>query len=192
MAAVSQVAAATRTFTPEAAGTVTFFPILELLYVQSDADIMTMCFSTTEQNLEYRRGFFEFRLPPFPRGIVEATLTITETRGGRTSEPLPTDVHELSYYAADLVVDTADFDAPTTLIGTLETDPNDPPELRPIRFNVTDAVRNTPGRNLGFRLKLQVDPDHGCAPFAGSEFGSLYIEPPRLEIRLRPRPRSAN
>lgn len=190
--AVGEVGALTpATLTPETVGTIAFFPNLDLLHLAS-GEIQSTCFNTTGENLEFRRGFVEFGLPHFPRGILEATLILTETRGGWTSIPLPTDVHEVSSYAADLVVDTADYDAPATLVGTLETDPNDPPELREIRFNVTEVVRRAHGNRLGFRIKLQNDPSAPCTSFAGSDFGGLYHYPPRLEISARDLPGPGN
>jgi hypothetical protein len=178
-------ATATATLQPQAAGTVTFFPNFDLLFVQSNGDISSLCFNTTGDNLQFRRGFVEFAIPVSPKRVVKATLTITETRGGQSSTPRPPDVHELSSYPADLVVGTQDYDAPAVLIGTFETDANDPPDLRKITFDVTEAVRQSRKSEIGFRIKLQIDPAGPCVDFAGSEFGGLFFEPPSLEIEFR-------
>lgn len=162
---------AATTLHPKAAGTVTFFPNFDLLFVQSDSDIYSTCFNTTGENLEFRRGFMEFRMPVPPHRVLRAALTITETRGAVTATPLPPDVHELSSYPADLVVGTADYDAPVLDIATFETDSNEQPNLRKLTFDVTEAVRQARKKAIGFRIKLQVDPDGPCVDFAGSTFG---------------------
>ena len=173
------------TIYPKAAGTVTRFPNFNLLFVQSDSDIQSTCFDTTGENLEFRRGFMEFRLPVPNHVVVRATLRLTESRGV-TTFPLPPDVHELSAYPADLVVDPADYDAPTLDLATFETDPNDDPSLSNLTFDVTDAVRHLGGRTIGFRIKLQIDPDAPCVEFqqAGSGFGGLYNNQPSLELEF--------
>ncbi len=175
--------------TPKAAGTLAFFPHFELLFVRSESDIQSTCFNTTGENLEFRRGFMEFRLPVPPPRVVRATLTITETRA-TISTPLPPDVHELSSYSADLAVDTSDYDAPTIDITTFETDPNEPPNLRELRFDVTEAVQQARRKAIGFRIKLQIDPDEPCVDFAGSGFGGLFVQPPVLEVEFRGGPGS--
>jgi len=187
LSAVTPVVAATATATllPKAAGTLTFFPNFDLLLVQSDGEISSLCFSTDADNLQFRRGFVEFAMPVSPKRVVKATLTITENQTGQITTPKPPDVHELSLYPADLVVGTRDYDAPTTLIGTFETNVNDPPALRRFTFDVTDAIRQSGKGGIGFRIKLQIDPAGPCVDFAGSDFGGLFFEPPSLAIEIQ-------
>jgi len=173
---------AVMTLTPKAAGTVTRFPNFNLLYVQSDSDVYSTCFNTTGENLEFRRGFMEYRLPVSPRVVVRATLTLTETRAVITT-PVPPDVHEVSAYPADLVVTTTDYDTPTQNITTFETDANEEPNPH-VAIDVTDAVQQAKGRQIGFRIKLQIDPDGPCVNFAGSGFNGLFNNPPTLEIEF--------
>lgn len=184
-AAPAMAGTATMTLHPKAAGTVTRFPNFNLTYVQSDSDIQSTCFDTTGENLEFRRGFMEFRLPVPNHVIVRATLKLTETRGV-TTFPFPPDVHELSSYPADLVVDETDYDASTHEVTTFETDMNDDPSLSNLTFDVTDAVRQSRGKTIGFRIKLQIDPDAPCAQLqsAGSSFGGLSAGQPTLEIEF--------
>jgi hypothetical protein len=173
------------TIHPKAAGTVTKLPNFNLLFVQSDSDIQSTCFDTTGENLEFRRGFMEFRLPVPIHVIVRATLRLTESRGV-TTFPFPPDVHELSSYPADLVVDETDYDAPTQEVATFETDVNQDPSLSGLTFDVTDAVRQLRGKAIGFRIKLQIDPDAPCVEFqsAGSSFGGLSSLQPSLDLEL--------
>jgi hypothetical protein len=185
LAVVTPAAAGTTTLSPQVVGTIVDFPILHQRYVQNGV-IYSTCFSTTGENLEFRRGYMEFDVPVRSKRVLSATLTITETKGGWTATPFPPDVHEVSFYPADLVVDLADYDAPTVPLATFETDPNDPIGLRKLRFDVTSAIQNAKRDKVGFRIKLQIDPG-GCAGFAGSTFGEIYIEPPRLEIVSRGR-----
>lgn len=186
LAAVTPVAAGTTTLSPRVVGTIVDFPNLHYRYVQNGV-LYSTCFDTTGENLEFRRGYMEFDVPVRSKRVISATLTITETRGGWTATPLPPDVHELSFYPADLVVDLADYDARAVPLASFETDSNDPIELRKIRFDVTSAIRIARQDKVGFRIKLQVDPNGGCPTFAGSTFGEIYIEPPRLEIVSRGR-----
>jgi hypothetical protein len=189
LATVSLLVAASGTATtsirPQALGSVTFFPNFDLLFVRDTGRMLSSCSNTTGENLEFNRGFMEFSLPVVPMRVVKATLIVTETRTGTTTTPKPPDVHELSVYPADLVIGTADYDASADLIGTFETDVNDPPDLRRFTFDVTDAIRRLRKRDVGFRIKMQIDPDGPCDDFAGSEFGDVSIERPTLEIEFR-------
>ena len=51
-------------------------------------------------------------------------------------------------------------------------------------IDVTDAVQQAKGREIGFRIKLQIDPDGPCVNFAGSGFNGLFNNPPTLEIEF--------
>jgi len=169
------------TIYPQASGTIRYFPILNILDFApiGNSPIQSHCFDTTGENLEWRRGFVEFGIPVFPDRIKTATITVVEPNNGWVAAPLPPDVHELFYYPADLVVDPGDFDQPTTLIGTFETDNNDPPGV-PLTFifDVTRAVREAQGSALGFRIKLQIDPASPCAEFdfAGTELAPITLQ----------------
>lgn len=136
-----------------------------------------------------RRGFAEFIVPSLPGHVREATLVLTETRG-TVSFPMPPNTHELSWYEGDLVLVGSDFDAPTTLLTTFQTDANDP--TRTFRFDVTKIFRlgrrggqDFAGHILGFRVRLAQESGAAC-DVDGSEFGSLSTIPPRIEIRLGP------
>lgn len=158
------LAAQTTSLTPSASGTIRFFPdfsppLLGLAPVGNA--IQSTYFKTTATNREFRRGFFEFAIPAC---VTSATLTLTENRGV-ISAPVPPDTHSLSYYQdADLVITTADFDRPTTSITTFDTDANLVPQI--LSFDVSEVAAQSSAANLGFRVKLAVDP-----AFAG--FGSL-------------------
>ena len=141
--------------------------------------IQSTYFRTTLGNKEFRRGFAEFQIPAFATSVQKATLVLTESRGW-TAYPLPPDVHELSFYPADLVVSVEDYDRPTTLIATLETDANE--DTRVFTFDVTTILRMFQGGNLGFRVKLALDPTLDIYGFAGSGFGELSTTPPRIEV----------
>ena len=78
--------------------------------------MLSFCANTTGENLEFNRGFMEFALPVVPPRVVKATLIVTETRNSSTTTPKPPDVHELAVYPADLVIGTADYDAPAALL----------------------------------------------------------------------------
>ena len=173
------------TVQPTVTGTLTFFPIFGNLYVQG-GDLQSTCFDTTTQNLEWRRAFIEFELPAAPAQIVRATLRITEPNNGWSAFPLPTDVHEVSLYPGDLVVDPSDYDVPTLPVGTIETDSNDDPVPRSFELDVTQAIRQMAKQVVGVRIKLQIDPTAPCVEFqqAGSEFGSLYLDPPTLQLEI--------
>jgi hypothetical protein len=168
---------------PKATGTVRFLPELGILETApAGSDIQSSYGKTTEINREFHRGFMEFAIPPVDGQVLEATLFLGET-GARIVEPRPPDLHELSYYPADLDVNIDDFDRPTTLLDTFETDANlDPAEFS---FDVTRPVNDFRGRNLGFRIKLAADPDHDQDGWLGSEFGSLAAPTPRLEIKTK-------
>jgi hypothetical protein len=189
LAAVTpQVAAAgtaTTSIQAQVLGTVTDFPNFGLLFVRDNGRMLSGCFDTTGENLEFDRGFMEFAMPVVPKRVVKATLTITETRNAMTTTPLPPDVHELAVYPADLVISPEDYDAPAALISTFETDGNDPPDLRQFTFDVTDAIHLLKKKTVGFRIKLQIDPAGPCIDFAGSEFDDVSIARPTLEIEFR-------
>ena len=192
LAAVTPSGAGSRVVTiePAATGTLAFFPVFDILRLQG-GDLQSTCFVTTDQNLEWRRSFFEFELPVPARRIVRATLIITETNGVFVPTPLPTDVHEVSAYPGDLVVDLSDYDAPTLPVGTIETDPNDDPNPHSFELDVTRAIRQLRKDAVGFRIKLQVDPDAPCVEVgtAGSAFGGPFFYPPTLRLEVRSGPK---
>ena len=130
-----------------------------------DGDAQSSYFRTTASNREFRRGFAEFVIPAFPE-IFGATLALRETRAS-ISLPVPPDRHELSSYTdVDLVVTTSDFDRPTTLLATFETDANLPDQT--FEFDASSLV--VPGARVGVRVKLEVDPSETGFRFLGSAF----------------------
>ena len=172
----------TSTILPETTGSIERFPFLGITQPGGAGyDIQSTCFMTTETNLRFRRGFMEFSVPLFRKGIISATLIITESKMGEVPfPPFPPDVHELSYYPADLSVDVSDYDASTELFATLETDNNE--VNRVFTFDVTDIARESNGSALGFRIKLEIDPSTVCSGSEGSAFGDVFIVPPKLVI----------
>jgi len=188
--ATAPVAAVTHTtLAPADAGTVRFLPSVNILERSLNTDIVSSCQLRLGVIVDFRRGFVEFAIPTFRKAVDKAVLVITDNNGAFTPSPAPPAVHEISFYPGDLRVETTDYDVPTTLIGTFETSINDDPSNpRPLRFDVTEAVRQSQGGNLGFRIKLQLDPQE-CPPLNnGSEFGSLFQLPPILEITSRGTP----
>jgi hypothetical protein len=152
---------------PQLTGSLEPFTILPV----SD-ELQSICLSEPE-----RRGFVEFIVPSLPGHIGRAILVLTETRGF-SAFPVPPTTHELSYYAGDLALDGSDFDKPTTLITTFQTDVNEPGAT--FKFDVTSIVQSFEGRILGFRVRMQ--PGFDCST-GGSAFGSLSTIPPVIEIR---------
>lgn len=141
-------------------------------------------FRTTDTNREFRRGFAEFAIPDLTGGLVSAKLVLWETRA-TTAFPLPPDRHELSTYEeVDLAVTTSDFDRPTTLFATFETDGNT--EGAVFEWDVTSLVAAHEGSRLGFRVKLAADPTETLFGFAGTSFdGSSTPEGFRIELTTR-------
>jgi hypothetical protein len=168
---------------PVVSGTIRYFPELGVLEAAPlCSEIQSTFFKTTEVNREFRRGFLEFAVPEIDGEIQRATLILGESRGW-TAQPLPADLHEISYYPADLEVTADDFGQSTTPLDTFETDPN----LQPAQFSfdVTSLVNEFRGKELGFRIKLALDPLQDQACWQGSEFGSLSAVTPSLEISTK-------
>lgn len=163
------------TVAPYVVGSLTFFPEFGIgPRVQSTDSVRSVYFRTTADNRQFDRGFAEFALPLVP-DLFRATARFDECHGW-TAFPLPPDIHELSYYpAADLQVDAADWDRPTTLVTTLETDVNRL-ELASFSVNVTDMVIQYQGSAVGLRFKLAADPALLSFGFAGSQFCNVRIE----------------
>jgi hypothetical protein len=168
---------------PTDSGTVRFLPELGILEAGVVGnDIQSTYGRTRDLNREFRRGFFEFAVPEFSTGIVNATLTMNENRV-QASDPFPPDLHELSYYPADLVVNGDDYERPTTFIASFETDINVSPQR--LSFDVTSLISRFEGRNLGFRIKLDADPSWTDFTNLGSAFAW-----PRMEVNVVPDPSS--
>ena len=175
------------TLAPTATGTIRHSPELGILdRAPVGGGIQSTYFRTTEMNREFRRGFLEFAIPDISGEIAGATLVLPEHRAW-TSHPLPPDVHGLAYYPADLIVNTDDFDRPTTFLAFFETDVNLPTET--FSFDVTTLVREFQTRQLGFRIKLESDPllaDYGAFGSGISE--PVHSTPPRIEVTVVPEP----
>jgi len=165
---------------PTDTGTIRFFPELGILNAPVGDSIQSTYLKTTDQNRQFQRGFIEFTIPVFNEEIQQATLILTENRG-TTTFPFPPDLHELSFYQSDLVVDTSDYNRPTTLLTSFETDVNEPVQI--FSFDVTSLINQFQGDNLGLRIKLAVDPTLNAFTVIGSSFGTLNnINSPRLEL----------
>ena len=171
----------TLTILAAATGTVRSMPefgILERAPVGDD--IQSTYFRTTAQNREFRRGFAEFLIPEIPGHVVSATLVIAEG-GGWVSAPRDPDRHALSYYLADLSVDVADYDRPARLLGCFDTDQN--LEHERFAFDVRHLVRTYQGGDLGFRIRLLVDPTYASMDSLGADFQTNHqADPVRIEI----------
>ena len=162
---------------PQVTGSVRYLPQIGLLEPAPVGGLIESTFWQLNL-LEFRRGFAELQIPAFETSVRKATLVLTET-AGPISDPMPPDTHELSFYAADLVVSVEDYDRPTTPIATFQTDANGPAGV--FTFDVTAVLAQFRGKGLGFRVKLTCDPQCGGG-FGGSQFGELSTIPPRIEV----------
>ncbi len=147
------------------------------------SDVQSTYFRTTPTNRTFRRGFLEFLIPDFDGTLVSATLLLG-TGGGGTSNPVPPDRHELSYYDADLVVDADDYYAPSWPVAEFETDINNTDGER-FSFDLTAVVDAYKGRNLGLRIKLAVDPDYVALGSLGRGFLSSASSYPARIVLVR-------
>src|SRR6185503_3292996 len=84
---------------------------------------------TTADNRHFRRGFAEFAIPVLPVRFSSGQLLLTMSPQGG-------DQHELSYYVADLTIDTNDFDRPTIPLTAFQRPPSQ--EVQTLVFDVTD------------------------------------------------------
>jgi len=169
------------TLLPRETGSIRFFPTLGLAdRAPVGGLVQSLCFTHTEAFWEFRRGFMEFEIPAFPIPVLEARIVLTETRG-TGSVPVPPDLHELSSYPADLAVSVEDYDRPTTFVAAFETDVNEPAGT--FSFDISNLLGRYQGGDLGFRVKLAMDPDGVCAN-QGSSFGEPSALPPRIEVTL--------
>jgi hypothetical protein len=175
------------TIAPSATGTIRHNPELGILdRAPVGESIQSTYFRTTEMNREFRRGFLEFAVPNISGEIVSATLVLPEHRAW-TSHPVPPDVHGLAYYPADLTINTDDLDRPTTFLASFETDANLPTQT--FSFDVTALVRDFQGSQLGFRIKLDADPQRADFGTSGSGISELaHSIPPHLEVTVVPEP----
>jgi hypothetical protein len=168
----------TSTILPSATGTIAFFPEFGLWGTPVGDDIQSTFFRTTPVNREFRRGFLEFVIPRefvLSRSggtIVSATLLLSDECGGCgwISFPTPPDAHEIGCYAADLVVETNDYHVGTMPVATFETDANVFPEN--FSIDVREVVEQFRGGNVGFRIKLAVDPEYFGEGHLGSGFAN--------------------
>jgi len=161
------------TLTPAASATIRCLPELGLLQTAPVGNmVQSTYFKTTDLNREFRRGFIEFAIPQIQGKIFSATLILRETRG-YTAFPLPPDLHQITFYNADLVVNIDDYNRPTTFLASFETDNNDLPQT--FSFDIAQLIAEFKGSNLGFRIKLAVDPMWNEDGFLGSGFSAAII-----------------
>lgn len=162
-------------------GTASFLPELGILArAPVGADIQSTYSRTTDENREIRRGFFEFLVPDTQGEILNARLFIQENRAV-IDRSTRIDLHEVSYYPADLQVDAEDFERQTMSLAIFATEESLPPAT--FSFDVSRQVQSFRGKALGFRIKLSVDPDYNAFDSLGSGFGSTGGEAPWLEIQ---------
>lgn len=169
------------TLAPTAIGTIGYQPELGTFSAFSNDDLQSAYFRL-ESTREFRRAFLEFPLPALSGHVVSAVLKMHDesaTSGG------PLDVHDLSYYLADLVVQQSDYTNETTFVSTFTTDPNQSRE--PIEVDVTQPVAQWLGARLGLRVKVATDPNEDGTRSFGAEFQSI-IQPPHILIRSTQRP----
>jgi len=166
---------------PEASGTVRKLPELGIFErAPVGLDMQSSYFRTTDVNREFRRGFAEFAIPSFTH-VFSARIVLRETRATITF-PFPPDRHELSLYTdVDLVVNTSDFDRPTSPLATFETDANLPTQK--FEFDISSLVARSRGAKLGFRIKLEADPNYAGMPFLGTAF-ARYSTPSGVRIEV--------
>jgi hypothetical protein len=171
----------------QASGTIQFFPELVIFGQAPIANMVQSSYSkTASNNRRFRRGFVELTIPELPDEAVisHAALILPESRA-RTAYPKPAVTHEVSYYdAADLVVNTDDYDRLTTPISqTFESDENLPTQT--FSVDVTDAFgSHHEGDSIGFRIKLALDPGYTAMDDFGTSFDPSTDIPPRVLLRL--------
>jgi hypothetical protein len=166
--AIAPASGSAISLTPPASGTIRYFLEFNMLQPAPVGNmVQSTYFKTTDVNREFRRGFFEFAIPQIQGQIFNATLILTENRA-HTTFPLPPDIHEITFYNADLVVNIEDYNRPTTFLASFETDANDLPQT--FSFDITQVIIEFEGSNLGFRVKLAVDPMWNDDGFLGSGF----------------------
>lgn len=153
------------TLRPAYAEQINIYPETSGTVLSRDGTLEVITWSVTSNFFD--RGFIEFSIPVFERQVQQATLILKETRG-TTSFPLPSVFHELSYYQADLVIDTSDYNRPTTPIASFETDENEP--HRVFSFDITSLINQFQGSNLGFRITVPENPFVDQFPLLGSSF----------------------
>jgi hypothetical protein len=127
------------------------------------------------------RGQVEFALPPLPEGSLNATLVFFHG-ANENSGPI-----DLSFYPADLVVNTNDFDDATSPWLAFSPDKS---ASQSYAFDVTELVQQFAGANLGFQLKA---PDEFAVASAGqagqtdgfSDFRILLASPSNLPPVVR-------
>ena len=171
------------TIMPQQTGYARHFPELGVRDASPGSGVQSRYRKTTAVNREFRRGLFEFALPEIQKPIVNAILIYEGDLGFPSDSPAPTIVHELSYHQpADLVIDMADYDRPTTFLGLVETDLNWARQA--FAVDVTDLVRQYKGDTLGFRIKLAVDPDYDEIGGVGWAFGISNYRPPQIVVQF--------
>jgi hypothetical protein len=148
--------------------------------------IQSTYFKTTADNREFRRGIFEFKIPEFQGTVTEARLIFAEC-GGWISQPVPPDLHNLSYYLADSHVTTEDYNRPATLLASFETDENDTVQ-QVLSFDLKSVIGEFSGKELGFRIELALDTAYAVDGSLGAGFmgdsvmESLYSARPRIKL----------
>lgn len=172
----------TLTILPAAAGTITFWPEIGLLYPQGES-LQSGYFGANDvAGRQFRRCFLEFAVPRefvpshfYESTVVSASLQLSAPPGGALL-PLPAHGQEIGYYPGDLVVGTNDYDVTPDPLATFLTDPNDV-EPDHLSFDVKEIVERFRGHELGFRIKLAVDPEYFDQPGGRSfatEFHGIY------------------
>jgi hypothetical protein len=136
---------------PTASGTLRMAPQMDMLEVAPvGSTVQSMFFDTTMYGPEHRHGIVEFDLPALGGRLVSATLKFNDRHGWQL-QAVPSDLHKLSLYSADGVVDTADWVREGSPFTTFATDLNDMnPQER--SFDLAGQVRL--GARLGARLEL--------------------------------------
>ena len=173
---------------PAATGTVRLMRTTGARDYQNGSTIVSSYFRTTPTNREVRRGIVEFPAPAFEGSLMKAVLSLSPEYG-RTTTPVPSDTHIVSWYRGNRIVELIDFDRSATQIATFLTDNND--SVRPrLYFDVTEALRATPGEAIGFRVELKNDLSMTSDGFAGMSFSganSAAATPELLITSLRER-----
>jgi hypothetical protein len=154
---------------PRDTGTISYWPELGRLDFAGNSDSIQSVYSkTTSENREFRRGFLEFAIPEITSELVRATLLLTTGESG-SSTPQPTVRHQLSWYAADLIVGTNDYQRAAMPLAVLETDADQAHQT--FQIDVSHLVNEFRGGKLGFRIKLAVDPEFNEI----ADFGATFV-----------------
>lgn len=170
---------------PRVTGTVAYQPELDAYSMPIGAALQSS-YMRNNNVREFRRAFLEFQIPALSRHILSARLRITD--GSPTVDtPRPEDLHDVSYYPADLAIGPSDYTIANTFFWAFNTDANVSGEG--LDVDVKPLVSAFQGAPLGFRIKLGHDPAYQEFNPLGAQFqGVGQASPPHILITSTERP----